>query len=125
MRTVPERRPSSSPEEPALEDGSPAEAEKLKVVPKIRSGPRENVFADQVFRGFVVLCALTVMAVVGLIIFELLRESRPSMVKFGFKFLTKQIWDPVAEDFGALPFIYGTIVSSIVALVIAVPLSVG
>jgi phosphate transport system permease protein len=104
---------------------SSTDAERLKVIPKNRLGPKENVFADQVFRGFVVLCALAVMAVVGLIIFELLRESRPSMIKFGFKFLTKQIWDPVAEDFGALPFIYGTIVSSIVALVIAVPLSVG
>ena len=104
---------------------SPADAEKLKVVPKPRVGPKEKQLGDQVFRGLVVFCALAVMAVVGLIIFELLRESRPSMVKFGLKFLTKQIWDPVAEDFGALPFIYGTIVSSIVALVIAVPLSVG
>jgi phosphate transport system permease protein len=125
---VPERRPSSSPEVPAMEKpilASAADAEKLKVVPKIRTGPKEKQSADQVFRGLVVFCALAVMAVVGLIIFELLRESRPSMVKFGLKFLTKQIWDPVAEDFGALPFIYGTIVSSIVALFIAVPLSVG
>src|ERR1041385_57897 len=129
MQTMPERRPSSSPEEPATVDlrptSSAAEVKKLTVVPKARVGPKESVFADQAFRYFVVLCALAVMAVVGLIIFELLRESRPSMVKFGFKFLTKQIWDPVAEDFGALPFIYGTIVSSIVALVIAVPLSIG
>src|SRR6476661_7855174 len=125
MRTVPERRPSSSPEEPALREPiltSSTDAERLKVVPKNRLGPKEKQFADQVFRGLVFFCALAVMAVVGLIIFELLRESRPSMVKFGFKFLTKQIWDPVAEDFGALPFIYGTIVSSIFALVIAVPL---
>ena len=101
------------------------DVEKLKVVPKVRVGPKERLFADKVFRSFVVLCALAIMAVVGLIVFELLRESRLSMVKFGFKFLTKQIWDPVAEDFGALPFIYGTLVSSIVALIIAVPLSVG
>jgi len=128
MRTVPDRRPSSSPEEPAIGDPiltSAADAEKFKIVAKRRVGPKEKQFADQVFRGLVVFCAVAVMAVVGLIIFELLRESRPSMVKFGLKFLTKQIWDPVAEDFGALPFIYGTIVSSIVALVIAVPLSVG
>jgi len=125
---VPERRPSSSPEEPAIGEPiltGPADAEKLKVVSKSRIGSKEKLFADQVFRGLVVFCALAVMAVVGLIIFELLRESRPSMVKFGLKFLTKQIWDPVAEDFGALPFIYGTLVSSIVALIIAVPLSVG
>src|ERR1041385_8234864 len=129
MHTMPERRPSSSPEEAEIGGRSvsraTAEAEKLTVVPKARVGPKESAFADQAFRGFVVLCAIAVMAVVGLIIFELIRESRPSMVKFGFKFLTKQIWDPVAEDFGALPFIYGTIVSSILALVIAVPLSIG
>jgi phosphate transport system permease protein len=127
MRTVPERRSSRSPE-PALGDPSltsAAGAEELKVVPKVRVGPKETLFADKVFRTFVVLCALAIMAVVGLIVFELLRESRPSLIKFGFKFLTKQIWDPVAEDFGALPFIYGTIVSSVLALIIAVPLSVG
>jgi phosphate transport system permease protein len=127
MRTVPERRSSRSPE-PALGDPSltsAAGAEELKVVPNVRVGPKESLFADKIFRTFVVLCALAIMAVVGLIVFELLRESRPSLIKFGFKFLTKQIWDPVAEDFGALPFIYGTIVSSVLALIIAVPLSVG
>ena len=95
MQTVPERRPSGDQEEPAMRaPGLPTEGEKLKVVPKVRIGPREKVFADQLFRGLVIFCALAVMAVVGLIIFELLRESRPSMFKFGFKFLTKQIWDP-------------------------------
>src|SRR5207302_2178779 len=44
---------------------------------------------------------------------------------FGWSFLTKQIWDPVAENFGALPFVYGTLVSSAIALLIAVPLGVG
>jgi phosphate transport system permease protein len=60
-----------------------------------------------------------------LILFELVSQSRLSMSKFGFSFLVKQIWDPVAEDFGALPFVYGTIVSSLLGLLIAVPLSVG
>ena len=83
------------------------------------------MFADRVFRGVVLLCALAVLAMVGLIFFELVSQSRLSISKFGFKFLVKQIWDPVAEDFGALPFIYGTVVSSLVGLVIAVPLSVG
>lgn len=100
-------------------------SEQLSVVPKPRLGPRENLFADRVFRAFVVLCSIAILTIVGLIVFELLRESRVSMAKFGFKFLVKQVWDPVAEDFGALPFIYGTIVSSMVALCIAVPLSVG
>jgi len=62
---------------------------------------------------------------VALIVFELVTQSRLSMSKFGFKFLVKQVWDPVNEDFGALPFIFGTVVSSLIALIIAVPLSVG
>jgi phosphate transport system permease protein len=128
MQTVPERRPSSDPEEPEAparqETPSPG-AERLAVAPKAILDRREPVFADNAFRGFVVLCALAVLAIVGLIVFELVRESHLSMVKFGFKFLVKQIWDPVTEDFGALPFIYGTVVSSILAVIIAVPLSVG
>lgn len=99
--------------------------EKLQIVPKNRVGVRENVFADQVFRGFVILCALAVLAIVGLIFFELVSQSRLSISKFGLSFLKKQIWDPVAEDFGALPFVYGTVVSSLLGLLIAVPLSIG
>ncbi len=125
MHTAPEPRSSETPEsieEPATVQTS---AEKLSVVPKSRVGTQESNIADNVFKGIVIFCAVALVAIVGLIVIELLRESHLSMSKFGFKFLTKQIWDPVAEDFGALPFIYGTIVSSIVALCIAVPLSVG
>ena len=128
MPSVPEPRSSRSAEslvEPEIRDDSPTNGENLKVVPKNRIGSTESFLADRVFSGLVVCCALAVLAVVGLIVFELIRQSHLSLAKFGFKFLTKQIWDPVAEDFGALPFIYGTIVSSIVALCIAVPLSVG
>jgi phosphate transport system permease protein len=128
MQTMPEHRPSRSSEVsdgPATTDPVLASSEKLEVVPKSRVGVRENVFADQVFRGIVVLCALAVLAIVGLIFFELVSQSHLSISKFGFKFLVKQIWDPVAEDFGALPFIYGTVVSSLLGLMIAVPLSIG
>jgi phosphate transport system permease protein len=100
-------------------------SETLQVVPKSRLVFRENMFADRAFRSVILLCALAVLAMVGLIFFELVSQSRLSLSKFGFKFLVKQIWDPVAEDFGALPFIYGTVVSSLVGLLIAVPLSVG
>ena len=127
MQILPNPRSSQASEEseePATAETVPA-PEELKVVPKSRVGARENVFADRAFRGIVVLCALTVLAVVALILFELIIQSRLSMSKFGFKFLVRQIWDPVAEDFGALPFIYGTIVSSFLGLLIAVPLSVG
>ena len=56
---------------------------------------------------------------------ELIRESNLAIKKFGFGFLTTSTWDPVAENYGALPFIYGTLMSSLIALVIAVPLSIG
>src|SRR5215475_8890999 len=128
MQTVPDRKPPSRPEsaeDPANMEPVQASAEKLQVVPKSRVGAKESVLADNVFLGFVVLCALAVLAIVGLIVFELWRQSHASIVKFGFKFLVKQVWDPVAEDFGALPFIYGTVVSSLLGLAIAVPLSVG
>jgi phosphate transport system permease protein len=127
MQTVPEHRPARGeelPERPASADFS-GPPEKLKVVPKNRASTRKSVLADGAFRGIVVLCALAVLAIVGLIVFELISRSRLSISKFGLKFLVKQIWDPVAEDFGALPFIYGTIVSSLIGLIIAVPLSVG
>jgi phosphate transport system permease protein len=86
---------------------------------------KSSVLADAAFRSIVILSALALVAIVGLILFELLSSSRIALSKFGFKFLVKTIWDPVAEDFGALPFIYGTLVSSLVALVLAVPLSLG
>jgi phosphate transport system permease protein len=128
MQTMPDPRPSHSPElpeGPAAPETGLDSADKLKVVPKSRVGARESYLADAVFRGLMVLCALAVLAIVGLIFFELISGSRLAMSKFGLKFLVKQIWDPVAEDFGALPFIYGTLVSSFLGLLIAVPLSVG
>jgi phosphate transport system permease protein len=128
MRTMPEHGPSRSSEAPEPADLSApvlGSSGSLRIVPKRHLVFRENVFADRVFRGVILLCALAVLAMVGLIFFELVSQSRLSISKFGFKFLVKQIWDPVAEDFGALPFIYGTVVSSLVGLVIAVPFSVG
>jgi len=125
MRTIPERRPSSS-EEPEMKQTSETNAgQGLTVVSKSRASARESVFADSAFRSVVVLCGVAVLAIVALIVFELVTQSRLSMSKFGFKFLVKQVWDPVNEDFGALPFIFGTVVSSLIALIIAVPLSVG
>ena len=59
------------------------------------------------------------------IAWELYKNSALSRHAFGWSFLTRQIWDPVAEDFGALPFIFGTLVSSALALLMAIPLGVG
>jgi phosphate transport system permease protein len=69
--------------------------------------------------------ALTTAGLVILIIIEMTLNSTLSFDKFGFGFITRAIWDPVREEFGALPFIYGTAVSSIIGLLIAVPVSLG
>jgi len=82
-------------------------------------------FADRVFSLAMLCCALCVLALVGLIIYELASKSSLSWRASGIKFFFQSDWDPVNEHFGALPFIFGTIVSSILALVLAVPLAVG
>jgi len=81
--------------------------------------------ADNVFHGLVLFCAFAIIAVVGLVLYELISKSQLSWHAFGFKFFLGQNWDPVNDQFGALPFIYGTIVSSLLALILAVPLAIG
>jgi len=68
--------------------------------------------------------ALSVFFLIILIGFELAYGSRLSLVKFGWRFLISSEWDPVNERFGALPFIFGTLASSTIALMLAVPLSI-
>ncbi len=71
------------------------------------------------------ICGLAIVGVLALIVYELIYPSKLSWHAFGLKFFGANDWDPVGEHFGALPFIYGTVVSSVLALMIAVPLSVG
>ncbi|MFZ0817893.1 MAG: phosphate ABC transporter permease subunit PstC [Candidatus Sulfotelmatobacter sp.] len=80
---------------------------------------------DLIFKFAMLMCGLAVLAMLVLIVYELVLRSGPSWHAFGFKFFAGHDWDPVSEQFGALPFIYGTLVSSLLALIIAVPLSVG
>lgn len=78
---------------------------------------------DTLFRGLTVLCGLSILAVVAGIFVELARGSRLSLDKFGLGFLFSRAWDPVTGQFGAASSIYGTLVSTAIALVIAVPLA--
>src|ERR1700757_1929988 len=80
---------------------------------------------DRIFKSAMTLCGLAVLAVLVLIVYELLSGSSLSWHAFGFKFFAGSDWDPVSEKFGAMPFIYGTLVSSILALILSVPLAVG
>src|SRR5438552_1695107 len=81
-------------------------------------------FGDKAFYWLTLSMAFAVVLLVILIGWELGQGSWQAIQKFGFHFLTTSKWDPVAEEFGALPFIYGTVVSSLIALLIAVPLSI-
>jgi phosphate transport system permease protein len=80
---------------------------------------------DMFFGWTMRLCGLAVVALLGLIVYELMARSQLSWHAFGWKFFMQTEWNPVEDQYGALPFIYGTVVSSLLALVIAVPLSVG
>src|ERR1700756_1678995 len=99
---------------PALVDERTAPA---KMAPPSR-------FGDKAFEWLTLGMALAVILLVFLIGWQLARGSSLAIQKFGFHFLTTSTWDPVAEQFGALPFIYGTLVSSAIALIIAVPLGI-
>jgi phosphate transport system permease protein len=94
-----------------------------RVIP--RRSSRGSRIADLGFHGLVWLCSAAVLAIVGFILIQLIDGSKLSLQQFGWKFFTGSDWDPVNGNFGAVPFIYGTLVSSLVALVIAVPLSMG
>ena len=80
---------------------------------------------DLIFERTTGVFAFLVLFLAMLLFAVLLRESMPALRKFGAAFLVTGTWDPVLDQFGALPFIYGTLVSSFLAVLIAVPLSVG
>lgn len=85
---------------------------------------RRNV-GDWLFENLTKLFAVIVLALVFLMAYEMYKGSQLSIETFGWKFLTSSTWDPVKDEFGALPFIFGTVFSSLLALVIALPLSLG
>jgi phosphate transport system permease protein len=81
--------------------------------------------ADNSFAALMLLCACSIFGIVLFILTILALRSHLSFAQFGWRFFTRSAWDPVAGDFGALPFIYGTLVTSLLALAIAVPLALG
>ncbi|HEV2199343.1 MAG TPA: phosphate ABC transporter permease subunit PstC [Bryobacteraceae bacterium] len=80
---------------------------------------------DEVAFGITFLAAFTILFVTGLLVWQLWINSGLPRQKFGWSFFVTQTWDPVAEQYGALPFIYGTLVTSALALIIAIPLGIG
>ena len=80
---------------------------------------------DLLFRLLLTSAAVAIPVLLGFLVFELYTGSRLAIERYGLGFITSSTWDPVAEEFGAWPLILGTLLSSAIALVIAVPLSLG
>jgi phosphate transport system permease protein len=110
----------------AASGGVERETATTRSVPRIElHTSRFSKYVDIAFRYSLLLCSISILAVMALFFYELTSRSKLSIARFGLKFFMGNTWDPVAGDFGAMPFIYGTLLSSLVALVLAVPLAVG
>jgi phosphate transport system permease protein len=110
-------------------DSTPESGTKISVEPSVvRSFLRRrgsSALADGTFKALVVLCAFSVFGIVALIAYELISRSHLTLAKFGLKFFFQSAWDPVNGNFGALPFIFGTLMSSFLGLLISVPFALG
>ncbi|HEX4274922.1 MAG TPA: phosphate ABC transporter permease subunit PstC [Bryobacteraceae bacterium] len=93
--------------------------------PHANAIPKRRFGGDEVAYGVTLLFALAILAVTALLVVELWQHSSLTRHKFGFSFIGSKLWNPVTSEFGALPFIYGTVVTSLLALLISVPLGVG
>lgn len=80
---------------------------------------------DSMAQALAFSCATLILAITALLVWELWTHSALAREKFGFRFLATSSWNPVTAEFGALPFIYGTVVTSVLALLLAVPFGVG
>src|SRR5438067_13465181 len=98
-------------DKPRLAAGTAVEA------PLARAG--SSKVADTIFLTASYICGASLLVLVTLMVYELITKSQLSWHAFGWKFFCQSDWDPVNERFGALPFVYGTDVSSILALILA------
>ena len=86
---------------------------------------RSSRVADRAFHAAVLLAAVGIFGIVLLLLTVLFANSAEARHSFGLHFFSRASWDPVARSFGSLPFIFGTVVSSAIALLLAVPVSLG
>jgi phosphate transport system permease protein len=98
----------------------------LETTPKLTASRRRlsDRVGDKFFAALTFACALGSVVLVGAIVWKLVDLAHLSISTFGLHFLTTSVWDPVKNEYGALLFLYGTAVSSFVALLIATPLSI-
>lgn len=103
----------------------PAAAAPVASVPADAAGIEGSSTGDRIYRVVTLLCAVSIPALLGFIAIEIMIGAWPALSKFGFSFLTGSTWDVGAGEFGAAPMIYGTIVSSVLALLLATPFALG
>ena len=89
------------------------------------STERHGAFGDVVFRSLTLLFALLVLVVLGGVILSLVSGALPALEHFGLRFLVTEAWNPVTEKFGALAPVYGTLVTSAIAMLIGIPVAFG
>ena len=104
---------------------SPALAHAAPSRPRISASLQGAVNGDRVFKLLLIVAALLIPILLAFLVWELWQGSRLAIAKFGLDFVRTSVWDPVADQFGAFPLIFGTLLSSFLALLIAVPLSLG
>src|SRR5580704_8817857 len=98
-----------------IEQAVPPKAGPRAFVKRLRDG-------DEIAHLITLLFAASILLITSLLVYELWINSKQSRVAFGWGFFTKVVWDPISGDFGAAPFIYGTLVTAVVSLAIALPL---
>uniref|UniRef100_E6QMM5 Phosphate transport system permease protein pstC n=1 Tax=mine drainage metagenome TaxID=410659 RepID=E6QMM5_9ZZZZ len=94
------------------------EPEKLSLLARLRKG-------DEIAYLVTLASALSIILITGLLVQHLWVDSALARHAFGWRFLYTSAWDPVQNQFGALPFIYGTVLTSVLALLISVPIGIG
>ena len=95
--------------------------------PARMKGPRfrRSGYNDNIFSNLTLFFAIVIVVILAALVFILTRDAMPAINKFGFAFITNTMWNPVTDVFGALPAIYGTLVTSLIGLLIAIPISFG
>lgn len=106
------------PTSTSIADGARSNERAPSFLTRLRGG-------DEVAHSLTFLAAASIVFITGWLVFELFWNSSLSRHEFGWSFLLTRVWDPVAGQFGALPFIYGTLITSALALLQAIPLGVG
>ena len=86
---------------------------------------KKSLSGDTIFKWIIMALAGSILLILLIMILEMVKESLPAIDKFGWRFIVGREWDAVQGEFGALDFLYGSVVSSILAILLATPLSVG